>query len=181
MFLPSLGCTWRTSSENFLQVRWLWLNQECLLSSHISKWLSKSNRVSVENPFSQDGNTMSLQDLWACGLVSSLAQGMVQDVAEPAASDFQSQLFRRGSLQSQGGTRVWLPSETLPNSTTGQKHTDGVSVICRVLGWCQPYTVEMFCDKGLNCWIWVVGLQITRKLEEKCTVFIKKKMKWPYV
>lgn len=108
-------------------------------------------------------------------MVSSLAQGVVQDVAEPAASDFQSQLFRRGSLQSQGGTRVWLPSETLPNSTTGQKHTDGVSVICRVLGWCQPYNFEMFCDKGLNCWIWVVGLQITRKLEEKCTMFIKKK------
>jgi len=100
------------------------------------------------------------------GWFQVLLRGQVQDVAEPAASNFQSQLFRRGSLQNQGGHWVWLLSETLPNAMTGPKPTDacGVSIICRVLGWCQPYNFEMFCDKGLNCWIWVVGLQITRNI-----------------
>lgn len=34
---------------------------------------------------------------------------------------------------------------------------------------------EMFCDKGLNCWIWEVGLQITAKSKEKHIVLKKKK------
>ena len=66
MLLLSLGCTWRTPSENFLQVLWLWLNREGLLSS-------RQKTVKVKNPGSQDGNTLRLWDLGGCELAASLA------------------------------------------------------------------------------------------------------------
>lgn len=36
----------------------------------------------------------------------------------------------------------------------------------------------MFCAKGLNCWIWEVGLQITRKSKEKHIVLKKSEPKF---
>ena len=56
-----------------------------------------------------------------------------------------------------------------PEAMTAKKPTDGTGSIM-----CQFSNFEILCDKGLNCCIWEVGLQITGKSKEKCTAFLKK-------
>lgn len=110
MFLPSLGCTWRTPSENFLQVLWLWLNQECLLSS-------RDMTVKVRSSFSREPVqpwALSLRGLWGCELVSSLARG-VGSRSGSASSEWlsESTLLKGQSAESgkkSGLAAVWNPA-----------------------------------------------------------------------
>lgn len=83
-----------------------------------------------------------------------LLVGEVQEVAGPSASTFQRVDSLEGPVCRIGSRKQHPPlSEAPPDTTTGETHADAcrVSVICHVLGWCQLYTSEMFCDRGLNC------------------------------
>lgn len=82
-------------------------------------------------------------------------------MAELAESNLQRIDSLGRQLQNQVRNRHQPLSETLPSAVTGKKHIDAfrVSIIGPVVGWYQLYNCEMFCDKGLDCWIWVVGFK----------------------
>ena len=68
-----------------------------------------------------------------------------------------------------GKKPLWQVSGGWPEAMTAKKPTDGTGSVM-----CQFSNFEILCDKGLNCCIWEVGLQITGKSKEKCTAFFKK-------
>lgn len=80
--------------------------------------------------------------------------------------------LRRGGWSGQpvpGKKPLWQVSGGWPEAMTAKKPTDGTGSVM-----CQFSNFEILCDKGLNCSIWEVGLQITGKSKEKCTAFKKK-------
>lgn len=100
--------------------------------------------------------------------------------------------LRRGSWSGRpepGKKPPWQVSGGWPEAMTAKKPTDGLRpyhperarsrlILKPTDGtgsvMCQFSNFEILCDKGLNCSIWEVGLQITGKSKEKCTAFKKK-------